>query len=203
MIKFLILFISYSSYSMSGTSFMDRCLSYFKSPDVKYNLSPKQGENNVYSKNLYFFVYRQLHHLEQKELSVKEAQNYVSQLENLIELINSPTLKNQQNLKLIKEELLLATKAFPKIVSFVKSEKILDYPDLDKNLILKLVLSTFSKHIKAYLTHPQVQQLDWARLNVILQSISEFGEKANAFSFYKIKRAVRQKYDLKEYINCK
>ena len=96
-----------------------------------------------------------------------------------------------------------AVQAFPEIVSFVNSGKSSGYESLDTKTVIQLILSTFAHHTRAYLTHSRADHLDWPRINLILNSISEFKNKPSVFSLYKIKRAVAGKYSLNEYINCR
>ena len=205
MIRFLILlgFIYFVFCHSVHSNIIDRCSRYFRSDPIKYNLSKNTKWNNSYAQELFSSVYQQISQLEKKEFSDKEIKNYTSQLERLINFIHTSSSSDVTNrLDRMGSHLSSAIKAFPEIVSFVQSDKFLSYP-LNANQILQLILSTFSQHIEAYLKHPHPDQLDWPRIQTILEQISFFKDQPNIFSLYKITRAIRQKYSVREYINCK
>ena len=205
MMKYLIglFFMSLIFYSEGQPSFLSRCYNSFRSTPVQYSLSENTNWSNPYAKELFSSVYQQLSTLEGKVLSPSEMKNYIFHLEKLMNHMESSSDSDIKNrLAFMNSHFSDAIKAFPIIVSFIKSSKASEYESLDTDTIIKLILATFSWHTMAYLTHPQVERLDWARMNKILKSISDFKDKRNVFSLYKIQRAVRQKYSIREYLHC-
>ncbi len=217
MIKYLTLlfFIIFVFYSSASSSLLEKCKTVFRSDPVKYNLFLKDKWTSAYSKELFSSVYKEMPLLK-GILSDTEMNFYVSVLEEAITYFEKETLKqiefpHQSDLKTrmklmdsdsMNPKLFNAMKSFPEIVRFLKSGKAKDYEALDTEVILKIILSTFSQHMVTYLTH-SLKELDWTRLNLIIKSISDFKDQPNAFSLYKIQRVVKEKYSIKEYINCK
>ena len=195
----IILFIN----SAVSASLSSKCLKIFKSKKAIYSLNDKSLLQNPYSQTVFQQVYQQLPLLEESDLSQKETQKYILQLERLIQHLEKDLNQTNRRLKLLDSYLTPALKKLPNIISSIKSEPALKHESLDTQTILHLTLSTFSRHLLAYLTHSKIESLDWARLRVILESIAGFSEKQQAFSLYKIYRSVREKYSLEEYINCK
>jgi len=200
----MLMFISISDFA-SAKGLINRCWSFFHSDPINYKLSRDTKWNNDYAKDLFFHVYQTLPLLENKNLSKKEIKTYIQELESTINIINSSSFNGVMGnfLELVNSRLSVAINAFPDIVAFIQKGGATSYPALETNVILKLILTTFSRHIKVYLTSHHPENLDWLRFNTILTSISEFKQKPNVFSLYKIKRAVREKYSLEQYINCK
>ena len=198
-------FIGFCFCALSSSHFLSKCHWLFRSDDsVKYNLSENASWTNSYAQEVFSFVYQQIPLLEGQVLSHTEVKNYMSYFEKLIDQLESSSDSSvRSRLELMNSHLSGAVKAFPMIVSFINGGRASEYESLDANTVVKLVLSTFSQHTMAYLTHPKVERLDWPRMNLILKSISDFKDKTDVFSLYKIKRAVLQKYSLNEYVNCK
>ena len=215
--KFLSLIIFFIFCSPSGASIglfvstntLNRCINIFKQAPSEPIVFSKQ--KNPYSKALDVSVYQQISLLE-GVLSKKELQYYTASLVKTIQQFENGSHKlsdaafqtriNLMNSNLKSRQLLTAIRTFPKMVQFAQSKEAHRYEFLDTNRILKLVLSTFSQHILSYLTHP-VNKLDWARFNYIVNSIAEFNRSPDIFSLYKIQRAIKEKYSLREYLNCK
>lgn len=202
MIKISI-FLIFTSFISHSLGLLDRCRGLFQPEVIEYNLSKDVKQDNPYTAEVFSFVYQKLPTLAESGLSNREITNYVSQFEGLIDLMNSSSPDMNSRLELMNSHLSSALKAFPEILSFIQSGKASSYPSLDTNTILKLVLSTLGQHTRTYLAHHHANELDWSRLSLILKSIADFKTKPNAFSLYKIKRAVEQKYSVREYISCK
>ncbi|MCY4321639.1 MAG: hypothetical protein OXC37_04480 [Bdellovibrionaceae bacterium] len=150
-------------------------------------------------------LYEYLPLLEGNYLSEKETKNYILQTEKLIQLMEENSIKTYKRFEILEPYLTPALKKTSQIIYFMQSkqnELNEKYEYLDTKTILNLILSTLSQHLYTYLTHPQSKNLDWSRLRIILESISQFNSEQPAFSLYKIYRSVREKYSLKEYINC-
>ena len=191
---------SYLFSPLAKVSLPDKCFKLFKTKSTVYSLhSPLQ---NTYSKKIFEQVYQQLHLIEGTELSQKETQIYILQLEQLIQLLEKNSEQTQKRIKLLDSNLTPALQQLPNIISFIKNESA-KHESLDTQTILRLTLSTFSLHLYTYLSKPNSKSLDWARLRVILESIASFKDGQQAFSLYKIYRSVREKYSIQEYINCK
>ena len=199
----LLLFIALFFSPLANTSLSDKCLGLFKTKNTVYSLNKNTTLTNSYSQKLYKYVYQQLPTLEGEALSHKETQQYILQLEQLIQLLEKNLNQSNKRLQLLDSYLTPALKKLPNIISFIKSESALKHESLDTQTVLRLTLSTFSKHLHTYLTHSKTKSLDWSRLRVILESIASFNKQQPAFSLYKIYRSVREKYSIKEYINCK
>ena len=191
-------------FSCQGQAVLDKCFKSFRSGPVKYNLSESTDLKSPYSRELFSFVYRNIPFLEDTVLSPKDTNLFVSHLEKLIEHIeSSPDLNVKSRLDLMNSRWSDAVEAFPLIVSFINSGNTNGYVSLNTKTIVKLILSALGHHTMAYLTHSKEGKLDWARMSLILRSISEFKNTPSVFSLYKIKRAVEEKYSVNEYINCK
>ena len=202
MLKFLILtYLFFNSVSQAGL--VDKCRRIFKTQNVTYSLSDSAPLKNHYSQIVFEQVYQQLSLLEGDSLSTAETQKYILQLESLIQYLETNSVQKDKRLELLDPYLSPALKKIPDIISFIKSESALKYESLDTQTILQLALSTFSRHLHAYLSHPKAESLDWPRFREILESISSFKTEKPAFSLYKIYRSVREKYSIQEYINCK
>ena len=66
------------------------------------------------------------------------------------------------------------------------------------------VFAAFGKHLPAALKAEDWTKVNWGGLNFVLQSIAEFDIEANpAFSLYKIRRAVKRQWSLREFILCR
>ena len=124
-------------------------------------------------------------------------------MENLIHELEKNSNQYNQRLQLLDPYLTPALNNMSDITSFiVKNDLSVKYESIDTQTTLKLMLSTFSQHLHAYLSHPNPKNLDWSRFRTILENIANFRKEQGAFSLYKIYRSVREKYSLEEYINC-
>ena len=182
---------------------LDKCHKIFKPQTIQQSLNKESPLQNSYSQLLFEKVYQQIPSLEETGLSKTEMKRYNLLLEQLIQALEKGSHQQSQRLQLLDSYLTPALKKAPEILSFIKSDTAVKYESLDKQMILKLMLSTFSQHLRSYLKHPETEKLDWARFRIILESISSFSNKQPAFSLYNIYRSVREKYFLEEYINCK
>ena len=69
---------------------------------------------------------------------------------------------------------------------------------------VQAVFALFSKHLPAAFKAKDRTKVNWAGLNAVLQSVAEFDiEIAPAFSLYKIRRAVKRQWALREFILCR
>ena len=69
---------------------------------------------------------------------------------------------------------------------------------------VQAVFAVYSKHLPAAFKAKDWTKVNWAGLNAVLQSIAEFDiETAPAFSLYKIRRAVKRQWALREFILCR
>ena len=200
---YLFLFIVLFFNSFVDASLSDKCLKIFKPKNTAYSLNKDTLLQTPHSQLLFTQVYQQLSALEGAELSHKETQQYVLQLEQLIQHLEKNSNQTSARLQLLDSYLTPALQKLSDIISFIKNGSALKYESLDTQIILRLILSTFSQHLPAYLTHSKTDNLDWPRLRIILESLSSFSKEQPAFSLYKIYRSVREKYSLEEYINCK
>ena len=187
----------------SQAGLADKCYKIFKVKNITYSLNNSHSLKNPYSQLIFEKVYKQLDSIEGNRLSKTETQKYVLQLESLVKYLETNSAQKDKRLNLLDPYLSPALKKLPDMISFIKSESALKYESLDTQTILHLTLSTFSRHLHTYLSHPKVDNLDWPRLRKILESISSFNTEKPAFSLYKVYRSVREKYSIKEYINCK
>ncbi|MCZ0933505.1 MAG: hypothetical protein OXJ52_10210, partial [Oligoflexia bacterium] len=129
------------------------CLKTFKTTkNTIYSLNKGALLQNSYSQQLFTQVYQQLPLLERGELSQKEAQEYVLQLEQLIQHLEKNLSQTDKRLQLLDSYLTPALENIPNIISSIKSDSTLKYESLDTQVILRLVLSTLSQHLFAYLT---------------------------------------------------
>ncbi len=205
MIKYFIaLFCMGLALSYRGESTLSKkCHTLFQTGE-QYDLPKSSKWNHPYSAQVFSSVLHQLEFLEGKALSKKEIANYKKGFESSINQIESFFRgSSTAQWDFIGAHWLSAVEAFPKIVSFINSNKSSEYESLDTKTIIKIILATFSQHTVTYLTHPEAEKLDWPRFLLILKSISYFKDNSNGFSLYKIKRAVRGKYSVNEYIHCK
>ena len=188
---------------LAHTSLSNKCFRLFNKKSVTYSLEQNTSLQNPYSQLVFTQVYQQLSLLEGAEFSYEETQQFALKLEKLIQHLEKNSHQAKTRLKLLDSYLTPALENTTHIVSFIKSDSVLKYESLDTKTILQLIFATFSQHLHAYLTHPKTEDLDWPRLRAILESISSFKKTQPAFSLYKIYRSVREKYSMKEYVNCK
>ena len=203
-IAFIIPFV-FCSFS-ANPSLSDKCSKLFESQSSRsrseIQLSQNKAGENLYAHEVFFSVYKNLVSLK-GVLPPAEIQSYVSQLEKVMDLFENHSSHMKPRLKVLEDsQFLESLKSFPKMIEFIKSDKVKNYESLDTQNIIKLVLSTFSQHTLTYLTHSK-DKLDWSRFQVIIKSISDFNNEPSVFTLYKIQRAVKEKYSIKEYINCK
>lgn len=205
MMNYLIVlfFIGLVFYSEGQPGFLSKCYTFFRSDPVEYSFSGNTKWSNPYAQELFSSVYQQLPALEGKVLSPSETKKYILYFEKLMNHMESSADSDiKHRLDFMNSRWSDAVKTFPLIVSFVNNGQASEYESLDTKTVIELMLSTFSRHTIAYLTHPQIDRLDWERMGKILKSISDFKGKMDIFSLYKIQRAIRQKYSVKEYLNC-
>ena len=226
---FALLFIVFFSFYSGGSSnFLIRCYKNFrpglgnpsglkisvpieeKKPKnsnrigIKYNLSEKTQWKNSKAGELFSFVYQQLPLLQENRLSPLEQKRYISDLEGLIHLLESDLSSDvKSRLKLIGSQWSSAVRAFPAIVSFMNSGKAAEYRFLDASTILKLVILSFGRYTRAYLTHSSAHSLNWSAFQMILKSISDFKDNPSVIALYNIERAVRENFSILNFINCK
>ena len=87
----------------------------------------------------------------------------------------------------------------PQIMKFVKEAPPEEAPHFQQ--IALNVLATFSKHLPEALE--EGPGADWAQIAFTLKSIADFDETRPRWSLYKIKRAIKKRYDLEEYTKCR
>ena len=68
--------------------------------------------------------------------------------------------------------------------------------------VTQAIFSIFSKHLPVVLKQ-DLQQVDWPRINLILQAVANFDSQNPRFSLYKVKRAIEGRYSLREFILCR
>ena len=88
----------------------------------------------------------------------------------------------------------------PEIIKFVEQSPVEESAYFRK--IGQAVLAVFGKHIPSLLKE-KPEQVDWARINLIVKNIADFNPQDPRFSLYKIKRAIEGRYSLKEFILCR
>ena len=206
MIKFLIhLFFAGLALSAPVESrLLAKCQKIFRSLSATDHLSNKAQWAYPQSQLLFNSVYQQMSFLKGLDFSPAEINFFQKRLEETIHYIENSKEESLKNrLDFMEPHFSSAVEAFPLILSFINQGGTAQYKALGEKSLIQLLLSALSRHTLAYLRHPQAEKLDWPRINLILNHISEFKEKPNVWTLYKIKRAVLQKYSLKEYINCK
>ena len=173
-----------------------RCMDIFsKSKSLEYKLSSKTELTNPYSKELFLNLYQQIEN--NSLLSKKEKQEFILNTEAIIHFIESHP--HNQKLEVLTPQLLSAVQSLPAIFEFTKNPS---SSYLDTTTALKVVLVSLTRYTRAYIMQ-ESNHLDWPRLHKILSVIAHFKTNPNAFSLYKILRAVREKHSLKEFINCR
>ena len=216
-IYFIISFcILFSFPSFSKASLLGRCYTSFLSKTVKYRFSKDKQWQNPYAEKLFSSVYTQIPLLEGKaRLSPRELQFFVSRIEQLLDYLESSSSPSVlRRLELMNSHWSSAVQVVPDIISFINSEQAEEL-DVDINMVLKFIFSTFGHHTLAYLRHPRTNKLDWERLGSILKNISLFsGQERPAFALhmseqewksvvlYKIQMVILSKYSAREYIYC-
>lgn len=92
-----------------------------------------------------------------------------------------------------------AAEKIPEIMEFVKEAPEEEAPHLQQ--ITLTVLATFSKHLPEALT--MGSEADWGQISLTLKNIAEFDKDKPRWSLYKIKRSIKKRYDLEEYLKCR
>lgn len=87
----------------------------------------------------------------------------------------------------------------PEIMESVKEASPEEAPHFQE--IALSVLATFSKHIPEALK--EGPGADWGRMSHILKTIADFDGEKPRWSLHKIKRAIKGRYALGEYIKCR
>ena len=125
-------------------------------------------------------------------------------LSDFIEFLErAPTKREQRGLTALSAEFFEeGLRKMPGMVEFANTVSKDKAPYVQK--IVQSVFTTFGKHIPKALTEGKIyEEIDWPRINLILQSIAEFDRNKPEFSLYKIKRAIEGRYSLREYILCR
>ena len=84
-------------------------------------------------------------------------------------------------------------------MEFVKNAPAEEAPHFQQ--IALAVLATFSKHLPQALAEGKGS--DWGRISLILRHIADFDGNKPRWSLHKINRAIKGRYDPKEYIECR
>ena len=198
MIKFLFIFFSFFAISKPD----DRCLKQFNDvkPENPIELSRLE---NPYSLKLNSTLHTAISNT--KFLSPKEKKAFFKELKQTISYIESKDLghthreKRNARLKALESMILQAVKTSPIILSFLEQTSL---PYINKKQVAEIIFITLTKYVRVHLSHPKEEaNIDFKRFEKIISSIAHFNW--NAFSIYKIIRAVREKYSLHEYLNCK
>ena len=118
-------------------------------------------------------------------------------------LERTPTKQEQRSLRLLSSRFMEeGLRKTPQIVEFVNGlsgeKAALLQP------VVEAVFATYGKYLPAALkSGGDYEKNDWERINFILKSIAEFNINDAEFSLYKIKRAIKGRYDFIEFILCR
>ena len=131
----------------------------------------------------------------------KQVREFSEGLKDIVEFLeHSPTQKDQEvlnNLGVSVETLVYKTS---EIVEFIKQSS------PEESLLFKgtiqAVFSVFSKHLPVLLKQ-DLHQVDWPIINLILREVANFDPQNPGVSLYKIKRSIKKRYSLREFILCR
>ena len=121
--------------------------------------------------------------------------DFTRSLFHLTEFTENPSALTEES-KIFLES---AVAKIPEIMEFVKNASAEEAPHAQQ--IALSVLATFSKHIPEALA--EGPEADWGRISLIVKHISAFDRTKPKWSLHIIKRAIRGRYDLEEYIKCR
>ena len=113
---------------------------------------------------------------------------------------SSTTQREQETLNNLVVSMEILIHKTSEITEFVKQSSAEEALYFRK--ITQAVFSVFSKHLPMVLKQDP-QQVDWPRINLILQEVANFDPQNPRFSLYKIKRSIEGRYSLKEFILCR
>ena len=132
---------------------------------------------------------------------LKVHKSYLQAFSKELKLAETNSQK-QAYLQALQSQLDPALKKLPEIIRFAKKTPSSQEQGFYNTRVMEAVLATFVKYVPAFLT-TSVPNKDWARVSLILQTISKFNPKTGDLSFYQIKKSIEGRYSLKEFLSCK
>lgn len=196
LMKYLLILIFLSA--NSHAKFLEACKNLFISPKLKIQWSSKQKFTQPYSQKLFDKLYSTVSNW--NILSQTEKQKYIIEIEKSISFIESHS-HTYEKLNIMNPQLIKAIEAFPQLLKFVNENQ--NQAHLNTKQSLEIALVSLTKYTMAFIKHNNNDKLDLARWSAIMQAIANFEKEPNAFSVYKIIRAVKEKHSLYEFLNCK
>lgn len=133
--------------------------------------------------------------------SRKQVKQFSKGLKDMVEFLErSPTHKEKEVLNNLNISIDMLIYRTSEIMEFIKQSSPEEALYFSK--ITQAIFSIFSKHLPVVLKQ-DLHQVDWPRMNLILQTVANFDSQNPRFSLYKVKRAIEGRYSLKEFILCR
>ena len=188
----LIMFLAMSAQSQTSASSLPFCRSLFsQTEEFPESLFPENFTNPLTQTILReHFTAKNLHWFDKMKIA-----DFTKGLSHLTEFSENPAALSEETRVFFEK----AAAKVPEIMEFAKTTSPDETPHFQQ--ITLTVLATFSKHLPEALA--EGKGADWSRISLILRHIAAFDRDKPRWSLHKINRAIKGRYDPKEYIECR
>ena len=165
----------------------------FSNYDFKNPVSKTLVESYWLSRHLEFFA---------NQNKKKQIKQWESGIKEVVEFLEAGP--NQANPRLKQLSIPEVINQLPQIIEFVrKSPK---ESALSHRQTVQAIMAVITKFLPTVLKDPDIQQVHWNRIYLILNEIKSFDGQdisSSHFALYKINRAIEKWYSIKEFIRCR